>query len=98
VIEVISMALNPADYKQTELPLINHLLVSKPASPGLDFCSRIVSCPDGGDESSQLVALKPSKLVFGRLDWPYQCGTLGQFIKAPRSGAVPFLPGIDVDH
>lgn len=43
VIEVISIALNPADYKLSELPLINQLLVSKPASPGLDFCGRIVS-------------------------------------------------------
>lgn len=47
---------------------------------------------------SQPVALKPSKLVFGMLDRPYQYGTLGQFIKAPRSGVVTLLPGIDVDQ
>jgi NADPH:quinone reductase-like Zn-dependent oxidoreductase len=98
MIEVICMALNPVDYKLTELPLVNRLLVSKPASPGLDFCGRVVSCIDGKSGSSQFPALKPGELVFGRLDWPYQHGTLGQFIKAPRSGVVPLPAGVDVSQ
>ena len=47
LIEVISMALNPADYKLPELPLLGRLLISKPASPCLDFCGRVVSCAEG---------------------------------------------------
>jgi len=92
LIEVISMAVNPADYKIPELPLVGRLLIKKPASPGLDFCGRVVSCADDTD------TLKPGELVFGRLDRPYQFGTLGQFITAPRSGIVPLPPGVDVDH
>jgi NADPH:quinone reductase-like Zn-dependent oxidoreductase len=98
MIEVISMALNPADYELTELPLVTRLLVRKPASPGLDFCGRVVSCTDGSSGSSRFHALTPGELVFGRLDFPYQHGTLGQFIKAPRSGVVSLPAGVHVDQ
>lgn len=98
LIEVISMALNPADYKLPELPLLGRLLISKPESPGLDFCGRVVSCAEGNKASAQISTLKPGELVFGRLDWPYRFGTLGQFIKAPRSGVIPLPPGVDVDQ
>lgn len=70
------MTLNPTDYKLTELPLVNRLLVPKPASPGLDFCGRIVSCPDGGHESPRLSALKPGArlAVPTRYAWPVDQG------------------------
>lgn len=42
--------------------------------------------------------LKRGQLVFGKLDWTYQFGTLGQFIKCPRSGVAPLPDGVDVDQ
>ena len=92
------MAFNPADYRLTELPLIGRFMNSKPASPGLDFCGRVTSDAVDKGSPSQFGSLKPGELVFGRLDWPYQFGTLGQFIKAPRSGVVPVPLGVDVDQ
>src|ERR1700730_7772641 len=53
LIEVVSMSLNPADYKLPELPLGPRLLIPKPASPGLDFCGRVVSWADGIKEDPQ---------------------------------------------
>ncbi|CAM6118655.1 unnamed protein product [Calypogeia fissa] len=101
LIEVITMAANPADYKLSELlwPILSRLLTPKPASPGLDFCGRVVFLPEGSkEEDPGHDPLHQGQLVFGRLDYPYQFGTLGQFIKAPRSGVVPLPDGVDVDH
>ena len=98
LVEVISMALNPADYKLTELPLVGRLLIPKPASPGFDFCGRVVSCADGNEAPSGTTTLEPGELVFGELGWPVQFGTLGQFVKVPRSGVVPLPPGVDIDQ
>ena len=92
-VEVISMSLNPVDYKMAEFPLFGGFVVSKPASPGIDYCGRVVAA---GSASSSV--LKPGQLVFGRLDSPTKFGTLGQFITAPRAGAVPLPSGIDPDH
>src|SRR5437016_1591314 len=36
-VEVISMSLNPVDYKVPELPLVGGFLIPKPASPGIDY-------------------------------------------------------------
>ncbi|CAM6114433.1 unnamed protein product [Calypogeia fissa] len=100
LIEVISMAANPADYKLSELlwPILSRLLTPKPASPGLDFCGRVAFLPEGlKEEDPGHEPLHQGQLVFGCLDYPYQFGTLGQFIKAPRSGVVPLPDGVDVD-
>jgi NADPH:quinone reductase-like Zn-dependent oxidoreductase len=98
LIEVISMAINPADYKLPELPIVPRLVITKPASPGFDFCGRVVSWADGVNEDPKYKPLKQGQLVFGRLDWTYQFGTLGQFIKCPRAGFAPLPDGVDVDH
>src|SRR5271163_2321905 len=92
-IEVISMALNPVDYKIPELPLVGGMMVPKPASPGIDYCGRVVNTGAAMKE-----ILKPGQLVFGRLDRPVKFGTLGQFITAPRAGCVALPSGIEPDH
>jgi len=92
LIEVISMSLNPVDYKLPELPLIGRFLIRKPASPGIDYCGRVVST---GSSSS---SLSPNQIVFGRLDPPAQFGTMAQYIIAPRAGAAPLPEGISPDH
>ena len=90
-VEVISMSLNPVDYKLPEVPLLGRMVVSRPASPGLDYCGRVVSAGSKAD-------VKPGQIVFGRLDGPTQFGTLAECIVVKRDGAVPLLEGIDLDH
>ena len=90
-VEIISMSLNPVDYKLPEVPLLGRMIVSKPASPGLDYCGRVVSAGSKAD-------VKPGQIVFGRLDGPTQFGTLAECIVVKRDGAVPLPEGIDLDH
>ena len=90
-VEVISMALNPVDYKFAELPLVGRLVISKPASPGLDFCGRVIS-------TGSKTKVKPGQVVFGRLDGPTKFGTLAECIVTKQDGAVPLPEGIDPDH
>lgn len=90
-VELISMALNAFDYKLPEIPFLGGWMVNKPASPGVDYCGRVVLAGSNA-------ALKPGEIVFGRLDAPTKFGTLGQYITAPRAGAAPVPTGIDPDH
>jgi NADPH:quinone reductase-like Zn-dependent oxidoreductase len=92
-VEVISMSLNPVDYKIPELPLVGGFIVPSPASPGIDYCGRVVSA--GAALKS---VLQPGQLVFGRLEKPAKFGTLGQYIIAPRAGCVLLPSGVDPDH
>jgi NADPH:quinone reductase-like Zn-dependent oxidoreductase len=92
-VEVISMSLNPGDYKLPELPLVGGFMVPKPASPGIDYCGRVVSV---GPALKSI--LQPGQLVFGRLDRPIKFGTLGQYIIAPRNGCVTLPAGVDIDQ
>lgn len=91
LVEVISMSLNPVDYKFPELPVLGWLAITKPASPGIDYCGRVVSPGSGVD-------LQRGQIVFGRLSAPTQFGTLGQYIVAPKAGAAPLPEGIDPDQ
>ena len=92
LVEVISMSLNPADYKIAELPLAGKMMISTPASPGMDYCGRVISC------GSAIDGLKPGQLVFGKLALPTKFGTLGQYIISSRSGTAPLPECIDPDH
>ena len=85
------MSLNPVDYKLPEVPIVGRLVVSRPASPGLDYCGRVVSAGSKAD-------VKPGQIVFGRLDGPTQFGTLAECIVVKRDGAVPLPEGIDLDQ
>jgi NADPH:quinone reductase-like Zn-dependent oxidoreductase len=87
------MSPNPADYKIPELPLVGTFLFPKPASPGMDYCGRVVSAGRALES-----VLRPGQLVFGRLKQPVQFGTLGQYITAPGKGCVALPAGVDIDH
>lgn len=91
LVEVISASLNPVDYKFPEIPIVGGFVVSKPASPAIDYCGRVVTAGSSVD-------VKPGQLVFGRLDMPTKFGTLGQYIIAPKAGAAPLPDGIDLDQ
>ena len=92
-IEVISMSLNPVDYKVPEIPLVGGFVAPKPASPGIDYCGRVVSAG-----AAMKSVLRPGQLVFGRLGMSTKFGTLGQFITAPRAGCIPLPSGVDPDQ
>ena len=92
LVEVISMSLNPVDYKIPELPLAGRCIIGKPASPGIDYSGRVVAT------GPKLTGLKAGQLVFGRLDMPTKFGTMGQYITAPKAGAVPMPSGLHPDH
>lgn len=96
LVQVLSIALNPVDYKFAQIPVLGNLIIKKPASPGLDFSGRVVT---SGPNSTKVSVedLKPGQLVFGRIDGPTQHGTLAEYIVVSRSGCVPLTPGLSLD-
>lgn len=90
-VEVISMSLNPVDYKIPELPLVGRFAITKPASPGLDYCGIVIG-------TGKSVDVKPDQVVFGRIDRPVQFGSLAECTVVKRAGAVPLPDGVNPDH
>ncbi|KAK4171609.1 hypothetical protein QBC36DRAFT_305153 [Triangularia setosa] len=93
LIQVLSASINPADHKVPELPgLIRRFAIKLPATPGMDFCGRVVKAGTKVDS----IALQD--VVYGRLD-AQQHGTLGEYIVVPVK-AVAVLPkeGVTVDE
>jgi len=89
LIQVIAAALNPVDYKPVEIPLIGHLLVSKPAIPCVDFAGRIVTPATGSN-------LQPGQLVCGVSGSnPLAGGALAEYNVAGESGIVAIPAGVD---
>ncbi|KAK0620837.1 hypothetical protein B0T14DRAFT_538103 [Immersiella caudata] len=81
LIQSLSVSLNPADYKVPEIPApIRTALLRLPATPGMDFCGRIVSLTPAAQAPPH--SLSVGDIVFGRLD-PQQHGTLAEYFPAP---------------
>ncbi|KAL2000237.1 hypothetical protein VTN02DRAFT_3380 [Thermoascus thermophilus] len=78
LIRVIAASLNPADYKVPEAGhgLLSKLIAARPASPGLDFCGRVVATGPGSAEA----AFQPGQLVYGCLAIPSQFGALAEYV------------------
>lgn len=91
LVEVISMGLNPVDYKLAEMGWVAKAMIRTPATPGLDFSGRVVST------GSAMDSFKTGDVVFGRLD-PTQHGTLGQFIIAKYDGCALLPDGVETDQ
>lgn len=81
LIRVLAAALNPADYKLAELPVLGRLFAASPASPARDFVGRIVATND-------IPGLAPGDLVVGSV-W---IGALAQYVLASRRDAVAKVP------
>lgn len=89
LIQVIAAALNPVDYKPTELPLVGRFLVKKPATPCVDFAGRIVTAAEGS-------SLKVGQLVFGVSGSnPLAGGALAEYNIAADFGVVAVPDGVD---
>ncbi|KAL2074827.1 hypothetical protein VTL71DRAFT_8606 [Oculimacula yallundae] len=91
LVEVISMGLNPADYKVAEMTILGNIAISKPASPGMDFSGRVVTLGQATD------LFKVGDVVVGRVN-PTQFGALGQFVVASYDGCAILPKGVDPDH
>jgi NADPH:quinone reductase-like Zn-dependent oxidoreductase len=89
LVQIHAVGLNPADYKLPLTPVVGSLIIKKPATPGLDFSGTVVEIPIGSKTD-----LKPGDAVFGRLDWPYQNGTLAEYSLTLLNGTVKLPQGI----
>ena len=96
LVQVLSAAINPIDYKLAEIPVLGGLVIKKPSSPGLDYAGRVVAAgPNSKKVSTE--DLKPGQLVFGKLDGPTQYGTIAGYTIVPREGCVPLPEGLGPD-
>ncbi|KAF4538582.1 alcohol dehydrogenase [Lasiodiplodia theobromae] len=100
LIEVISAALNPADYKVAEMGLASKLVFrSGPYQPGMDYCGRVVAAHASVAAAHPDIA-QPGTLVFGAIPnapTPPKHGTLSQFTIATADRCVPVPVGIFPD-
>lgn len=92
LVEVISASLNPADYKVPVTPVIGRLMVSRPATPGMDLCGRVV-----GKHPSN-TSFEEGQLVFGGYAMINQRGTLSQYCVISMANVTPLPEGVDPDH
>ncbi|KAE8376956.1 hypothetical protein BDV26DRAFT_264588 [Aspergillus bertholletiae] len=95
LVRVISAAINPADYKVPAMATVfgKVMIATTPASPGLDFCGRVVAVGPGPSAQQ----FNPGQLVFGCLGIPRQFGTLGELILASANNTAPLPSGVDPD-
>ncbi|KAF2870419.1 hypothetical protein BDV95DRAFT_595924 [Massariosphaeria phaeospora] len=91
LVEIFSMALNPADYKYPELGLVAKAMVPSPAIPGMDYCGKVV------DVGSKVDAYKLGQLVFGAKTGAVGHGSLAQFIAVPEEMVALVPEGTSVD-
>ncbi|GKU09503.1 zinc alcohol [Fusarium langsethiae] len=89
LVKVIAAAVNPADYKLPEIGIISKLFIKKPATPGFDFCGRVVATHDSEQGFSE------GQLVYGALSPLSEHGTLSQLTIVPTSECVPLPDDID---
>ncbi|KAH6967630.1 hypothetical protein BKA56DRAFT_596935 [Ilyonectria sp. MPI-CAGE-AT-0026] len=92
LVQVISAALNPVDYKLPEVGLIRMLVLQNPATPGLDFCGRVVATHDSDQD------MREGQLVFGAVSPLLKYGTLSELIIAPTSQCTILPDGVDPNH
>ena len=96
LVQVLSAALNPVDFKFAEIPVLGNLMIKKPSTPGLDYAARVVAVGPNSKKVSP-EDLKPGQLVFGKLDSPTQYGTLAEYTIVPRAGCMPLAEGLSLD-
>ncbi|KAH6886360.1 zinc-binding oxidoreductase [Thelonectria olida] len=73
LVEIINASLNPVDYKIPESGFIGRMMITRPATPGLDFCGRVIA------RHSSSKSFEEGQIVFGGFQSPSQLGTLGEY-------------------
>ena len=95
LVKTLATSLNPVDYKIAEMAVVGRLVITRPASPGLDFSGRVVAL--GPDSGKFKHPLEPGMMVIGRLAMPTQYGPLGEYLICPRGGAVAAPSGMSAE-
>lgn len=91
IVEVLSAALNPADYKVPELGLLAKGVVPSPAIPGMDFCGKVV------EAGSKITSHHVGEIVFGAIIGNIGHGSLSQYIAVSRDMLASMPEGLKVD-
>lgn len=91
LVKVLSAGLNPVDYKAPELGIAARAVIRTPATPGTDFCGRVVQAGRTVD------GFAIGDVVFGRIQ-PQQHGTMAEYIVAPTAACVHVPQGVGVDE
>lgn len=89
LVNVLSAALNPIDYKLAELPIFGKLALGSPASPGFDYAGRVAATGSNSEKD-----LTVGQMVFGKLADPTKYGTLAEYTIATRNGCFPLPEGV----
>ncbi|KAL2267869.1 hypothetical protein VTJ83DRAFT_5146 [Remersonia thermophila] len=90
LVRVLAASLNPADHKVAELGVLSKLAVRHPATPGMDFCGRVVQTTSTVDNFAI------GDLVFGNLGVT-QHGTLAEYIVVPTKACAHVPDGVSVE-
>lgn len=91
LIKVITSSINPVDYKLPESGIIGRIMIPNPATPGLDFCGRVVA------KNSSVTGFEEGQLVFGGFPSHKQLGTLAQYTVVSTACCALLPEGIDPD-
>jgi NADPH:quinone reductase-like Zn-dependent oxidoreductase len=90
LVRVLAASLNPGDYNFPNLGPIARAAVRTPATPGVDFCGRVVQTTETVDDFAI------GDLVFGRIA-VQKHGTTGEYIVAPTKACAHVPEGVSVD-
>lgn len=92
MVEVISAALNPADLKLPELGFPMRMFIGMPATPGMDFCGRVVATGPLAQHWKQ------GQLVFGCSARPVKFGSLAEYLLTTTENIALVPAGVKEDH
>lgn len=93
LIQVLSTSINPVDYKAPETGFLSRMVFGSPATPGTDFCGRVVQIAGPADDSA---GFGVGDLVFGRAGFQ-QHGTTGEYTIAPAKDVARLPEGVSPD-
>jgi len=89
LVQIIATALNPIDYKPAEIPGVACFVITKPATPGIDFAGSIVRPAPGSP-------FMPGQLVFGLSgSSPLAGGALSEFSVSGTNSTVTLPDNVD---
>ncbi|KAI9039988.1 NAD(P)-dependent alcohol dehydrogenase [Aspergillus affinis] len=92
LVQVLSASINPADFKVPEMGLVSKVIVSTPASPGMDFCGRVVVT------GPAVTKVSPGQLVYGTTAKPVPFGSLAEYMAVGEHNIAALPDGVDPDH
>lgn len=82
-------SINPVDYKLAEMPILNSIAISKPATPSLDFAGIVVATSRSD--------LQPGQRVFGALE-PPNFGALADYLVVGLNGCAPLPEAVSFEQ